>query len=345
MNVELYEKILKDMSFSIVVWNKQHDKITCIFSNNNNQVCINSDFNDYIIKYPYLKNSYNNLFDTNKDQYNNYENKRIKLFYLDDGYYYETRIVNLKKNSSYVFEMALLKNLSSRLREPLTNILGLINYLEKTVTSLEQKKYIKNISISTLKIVELANDVIDIYNLKKNNAKLQMKPFNLKNSIDESVKLIKGFRNSKKINISSIINDSIPLNIIGDKTRIQQVLASLLSISYENTDIGSIIIEVKEYTLEDSKESPFEYCKARNNEINLIFKIRDTGINQNDEKYDMMRTILGIHRDCSTVKKENFHFSLIISKYLCNLMRGNIWIDRLQDYGNMFCFNIILKIN
>jgi signal transduction histidine kinase len=343
MNVEIYEKILKDMNFSIIIWDKKDIITQCIFTNGHDKtVKKDMDFKEYIKNNQNLKIIYNKLFETNKEQVKNEEKTKIKLFRLENTYYYEVRVLNFNNNSSYVFEMALLKNISSRLRKPLTAILGLISILEKTTLKYEQKTQIKKISISTLKIVELANDVIDIYNLKKNNVKLLSEKFKLDDTIIDSIQLINNFKSTKKINITNIVNEKLNHFVIGDKSRIQQILSSLLSISYDNTDYGSIIIEVDNYLPELNKISPFEYSEPKDNEINLIFKIRDTNTNFKKENYELIQAILGLSNK-QNIKNDKFQFGLIISKYLCNLMRGNIWMTKNDDYGTVFYFNVILN--
>ena len=296
-------------------------------------------FEDYIENNKQLETIYDTLFKTNKDQIKNTDKLKIKLYFLDNSYYYEIKVLN---SSNSLFEMALLKNISSRLRLPLTNILGLINLLEKTKLNYEQKKKIKKISISTLKIVELANDVIDIYNLKKNNVKLLSEKFSLQNSIIDSIKLISNYKTNKNININYNINKNLDKYYLGDHARLIQIINNLLSISYDNTKYGSIIIEVDNF--DKDQTTPFEFIKPKNFEANLLFKIRDTNTDFNKQTFDLIKVILGQSFQ-KNIKTDKFQFGLIISKYLCNLMKGNIWITKNDNFGTVFYFNIIINKN
>ena len=340
MNSELYERILSNINFSIIIWYKNDSNITCFYTNGHNKnVKLNMKFEDYIENNKQLETIYDTLFKTNKDQIKNTDKLKIKLFFLDNSYYYEIKVLN---SSNSLFEMALLKNISSRLRLPLTNILGLINLLEKTKLNYEQKKKIKKISISTLKIVELANDVIDIYNLKKNNVKLLSEKFSLQNSIIDSIKLISNYKTNKNININYNINKNLDKYYLGDHARLIQIINNLLSISYDNTKYGSIIIEVDNF--DKDQTTPFEFIKPKNFEANLLFKIRDTNTDFNKQTFDLIKVILGQSFQ-KNIKTDKFQFGLIISKYLCNLMKGNIWITKNDNFGTVFYFNIIINKN
>ncbi|AYV78740.1 MAG: putative sensor histidine kinase [Edafosvirus sp.] len=110
-----------------------------------------------------------------------------------------------------------------------------------------------------------------------------------------------------------------------------------MTMSIKNTDQGSINIFV---SLLENNISPFEYIKSKVPKYNIVFKIKDTsnGLTSNDVK--AIESILRI-KEHDIKKYYNHEFSLIISKYLCNLMSGNIWLDNEQGFGTIYYFNLL----
>jgi len=141
--------------------------------------------------------------------------------------------------------------------------------------------------------------------------------------------------------IEFIIKDNVPKNIICDKNRLKQILLNLLKNAEKYTKKGSIVIEIDIFKEKDNKYN-FEYKKKDKPEYNLLFKIKDNGTGINKKMQEDIKIILGLEKN-NYRRPTIFSFGLIITKYLCSLMGGNLWFKSALDIGTTFFFNILCK--
>lgn len=337
-SVIIHEKILNHLHFTIIVWELSTD-IKCIYTNNKlNDVKVNTLFTDYLSSNLYLVDKYNLLFEKKTHQTIMRNNETIELFSLTDTIFYEIR-TNIQKYYNY----DLISYISSQVRSPLTTIIGSLNELLEMNVDNKTKTYLNEIESSSYDIITLVNDLTDLVNLGKNNVHLQMKTIDIKQRLPETIKSV-FFKMIDDRTIKFMIDTSLPKFVFTDETRLSQILINILKYILKNTSTNSITIGM---SLNDGKHNcPFEYFSG-SDKLNILFTISDTKSTYSENQITSIEEILGL--ETKNVKSyHNCELNLLLSKYICNLLCGNIWIDVNSDnnityYFNIVCYDAIIK--
>ncbi len=331
--MNIYEEILKTMSFVILIWEQNNNMYICKFSNKkDNLVQQGKKLDEYLENNPTVMPLYKNILETKEDQRLITKKQNIVVYYLHD-IYYEVR-TNIVDDISKYIQLSYINN---QIRGPLTTMMGSISELYQLGLTSKQILHINQIEKSNFELISLTNDIVDIINLSQNIIKLNLEHCNLKNSVKEALEIVNYYSDSKKVNINLKIHKNIPNLLLFDQQRLKQILINILTISLKNTDEGCINIHV---SLFNEMHGPYDYVKVDPPKYNILFKIQDScnGISKSD--------IESIDRILDNKNNEfknyyNYEFALIISKYLANLMCGNIWFENQPEFGVYYFFNII----
>jgi len=325
--------IQKVENIDLIIWKKQNDDYICHI--NNCGVNKNTKLKKFLKKNKI--DYYNHLLNT-KEPYTIKQNHHVIFIqYIDEDTISEIRVP--KSECMY-----LLSCISHKIRNPLTNVVGALSLFEDTKMDKQQKKYMSMLKKSSYDIIGIANDIIDIINLYNGEIKLTYDKNNVNKLSSECKDMITTLINEKKLYLHINIDD-IPDLILIDKSRLIQIVMSLLINAVQNTYIGGITLEVTNFNSDDHRQSncPFTYIEAHKPTSNILFKIRDTGTGIKSENLDFINKILGINNTKSMPSTSYIGFGLLIAKHLCNLMGGNIWFSTHKDIGTIFYFNIICE--
>ena len=221
---------------------------------------------------------------------------------------------------------AFLANTSHDIRTPVASIHGFCTLLnEEGITEEEIWNYTKIIESNSNQLISLINDIFDISIIDSGNFALRPKYLNLNDLLDESkqnfIQVIK--KTGKKINLHVHIGLPHKQSIIyADSVRITQILANLLQNSVNHTNTGAII---------------FGYKKELNSN-SLVFYVKDTGSGIPDEKIDTIfdRNITNVSNSDTVSTGLGLH----ITKTLITLMKGDIWVESVENEGTHFYFKI-----
>jgi two-component system, sensor histidine kinase len=334
--MSIYEKILNNVHFAVIVWEKKNDIILCTFNNKNNEDAkVGTNIESYLNKNHKLQALYNKLFELKKDQDITIDNEYIKLYYQPDDIYYEIR-----SDIKHIYNFNMLSFISNQTRNPLTSILGNISLLRDTELSNIHKNYLNTIEQSSYDIISLMNDLVDIINLGQGKIKINAELVDFKKCVTDALK-IAAVNSEKKLSFTYKIDNNIQKNIKTDRKRLTQILINLIKIAATNTEFGTIKLEIIPFTKENQYDCPFEFIDHESG-TNILFIIRDTGSGLDRDTIMHMESVLGIQKH-NVKTYQNYEFGLSICKYLCNLMKGNIWFKSLQDFGTIYYFNIVCE--
>jgi PAS domain S-box-containing protein len=242
-----------------------------------------------------------------------------------------------------------LANMSHEIRTPMNAIIGMTSLLQDTALSAEQQEYVQTIRISSEALLTLINDILDFSKIEAGRMDLERQPFNLRECIEESMELIAPKAAEKGIDLAYIIADHTPEEVIGDITRVRQILVNLLSNAVKFTEQGEVVVTVgtdsnaQSDTPQppDSDAEPLYTLRATRSLFHV--SVRDSGIGIPVDRMD--RLFLSFSQvDSSTTRQYGgTGLGLAISKRLAELMGGTIWVESEVGCGSTFHVDIELE--
>lgn len=224
-----------------------------------------------------------------------------------------------------------LANMSHELRTPLNAILGFSQVMsgDSSISS-DNRQYLDIISRSGQHLLKLINDVLDMSRIEAGRTKLEESSFDLHRLLNELELMLCLKAQEKELLLIFERSHEVPQYIIGDESKLRQVLLNLLGNALKFTQQGSIILRVK---LAAQAES-----KIQNN-LTLLFEVEDTGPGINSEEMELL--FQAFMQAKNTQKSQTgAGLGLAISRKFVNLMGGDITVDSVVDKGSTFRFNI-----
>ena len=226
----------------------------------------------------------------------------------------ELDITRKKAQQAASVKSEFLANMSHELRTPLNGVIGFARQLLKTKMTNNQIDYLQTIERSAESLLNIINDILDFSKLEAGKLTLEHIPFNLRDSLDETMHLLAQSAHEKNIELSLMVNEDVPKELIGDPMRLQQILINLIGNAVKFTEKGNIELQIQCPERKDDNH----------NNIKLKFIISDTGIGISEKQQKQLFQAFGQADSSITRQYGGTGLGLVITQKLVRQMKGRI---------------------
>jgi two-component system, sensor histidine kinase and response regulator len=226
-----------------------------------------------------------------------------------------------------------LANMSHDIRTPMNGIMGMVELALDTELTAEQREYLSVVKGSADSLLRLLNDILDFAKIEARKLDLEPLEFRLRDIIGVTMKTLAVRAHSKALELAYRIAPDVPDAVLGDPSRLRQILVNLVGNAIKFTERGEVVVEVENARCEEETADA-----TRSGAVNLHFSVRDTGVGIPAEK---QRAIFEpfTQADSSTTRQYGgTGLGLAISSQLATLMGGRLWVDSRPGEGSTFHF-------
>jgi len=218
-----------------------------------------------------------------------------------------------------------LANMSHEVRTPMNGILGMTELVLGTELDREQREYLEMAKSSADSLLTVINDILDFSRMEAGKLELELIEFNLRDSLEQTMRTLALRAHQKGLELVCDVRPEVPEMIIGDPSRLRQIIINLVGNAIKFTDKGEIIVRADlDSHLEDA--------------VGLHFEVLDTGIGIPTEKQQLIFGAFSQADGSVTRKYGGTGLGLTISEKLVKMMRGEIWLKSEEGNGSSFHF-------
>ena len=223
-----------------------------------------------------------------------------------------------------------LATMSHEIRTPMNGVIGMTSLLSDTSLSAEQRDYVDTIKLSGEHLLNIINDILDFSKIEAGHLELEQTPFDLNTVIEEVMNLFSSRAYEKNLELLYSVENNEVFQLIGDVTRLRQVIVNLIGNAIKFTEQGEVLVHVKNLGKKGQK-------------VHLQISVTDTGIGIPEEKLDKLFKPFSQVDNSTTRKYGGTGLGLAISMRLVDLMGGKLQAESKNNQGTTFSFDVFME--